>query len=438
MSVGTSMETLVQFHGVWCAGDRVSEKLLKSVIADYSSKPFRSCKFFLSTSGLSLELLPTEDGRKGGKLNDIDFKDIKDIIYGQQNAPWLLVIYLDSKRTLSIIACSCQTPEDVLSIHKAYLSIKYSKQQNWQFRLAQQQHGVVNGGAVPNQALRAQLAQRSSLTSARHGSSYTSYNDSEVGNGHSINNRDSFLIRQNEFTVGREHIEVNSDGHPTARHIGVQTLSTDKDHDTASIASECSAQNVRDDIQSLSEEMKDIKLSEQLTGISAEEYHRQGDLSHTKNRKTVAFHPTPAVINNHNSLTQDSHRVQETNRKTHGPDDYDRRSVGAQTERNRRYAKNPLTPTISSANKDRVAAMRRRGGSESGSTLTFEGQMSNIGDTSSPMGNAGVRPYSGKPLMRSLSTGRTTVVRPIEQVYHTRTGSQKKRTIVVTSKPLYM
>uniref|UniRef100_A0A2C9KMR0 Uncharacterized protein n=1 Tax=Biomphalaria glabrata TaxID=6526 RepID=A0A2C9KMR0_BIOGL len=448
MSFEVLVDKNVNFRGVWCAGERVTEKRIKLIFSEYSSKPSRSCRFQLTSSGLHLELHPTADGKKGGKMNEISFQNIRDIVYSQQDLSCLLVIYVDPNSTLSVLACSSEHPEDMMSIHKAFLKERYRRQQDGHANWTLQQRVVVpNGSPLPhNNALGARLLQRSNLTSAAKGSSYRSYSESDAGDENVFLNEEGLLVQRDEIKVDREPIDLNNDGLPEAYHVGIQTIQVDNDVDSASIMSETSMQTLKDDYNALNEEMKALKiLLEKTTGISAEEYYRRGDLPQPRNRKSVAFEENSHGHRNP-SLPQEngaSGAIVDESSTSHGllagADDYDRRSISVQTNKSQialknRYAKNPVSPSVSNAYKEKVAALKKRGGasgSESGTGLTTDGQ--SLTPATRPLV---VKIPHGKPLLRTMSTGRTTVNRPIEEVYHHRSGSQKRRIVIASPKTI--
>ncbi|CAL1534407.1 unnamed protein product [Lymnaea stagnalis] len=453
----------VLFRGIWGAGYQVSDRLVRSISSEFASKPSRPCKLILTTSGLTLERLPSDDG-KTGKLNEIAFSALRDVTSSPYNPSCLLVVYVDAKSHFSVLVCSSDQPDDLGFIQRAF-----KKHKNWllQNRPAQSpsQNSTLTQSRV-NSHGRGQIAHvyrlnsnemrpatiltnGSIISQDRQGSGYRSFSDSSDVNDGDVFMTDESMLHQGEVRVDREPVDLCKDGHPEAYHVGVQTLLTDRDSDTSSITSSSS---IRDDIHSLSEEMKAIKfLLEKATGISAEEYYRRRDVQGY--RHAVAYQPGPKALRavNFSGVSHEngaSGAVNDevdhassvlTNGHSHISNDYDLRSISAQTDKSSsilqrsRYAKKPVSVSTSNAYKEKVAALRKRGGpsgAENGSTSGF-GSFSD-GQTSpspnSPKNFGHMQPRSSD---RSASTSRTTVSKSIEEVYMNRPqrGSLKKRVI---------
>lgn len=460
---GVLAEKSVLFRGIWVAGYQVSDRLVRAISNDFSSKPSSPCKLILTTSGLTLERLPTDDG-KTGKLNEIAFTALRDVTSSPYNRSCLLVVYVDAKNQFSVLVCSSERHEDLDLINKSFKDHKNFRLQNRPAQtpsqtstLRQTRINSFERDPIPNvyrinsaeiHQARAQ-ANGSVVSQDKRGSGYRTYSDSSEVNDTEVFLTDDNRFHHGEVRVDREPVDSNKGGNPGAYNVGVQTHLTDMDSDTSSITS---SSTIRDDLHSLSEEMKAIKfLLEKATGISAEEYYMRRDFQGF--RHAVAFQSEPRAMRSVNfsgvsrengasgAVNDEADHASSvlTNGHSHLSDEYDLRSIGAQTDKGSsilqrsRYAKKPVSASTSNAYKEKVAALRKRGGpsgGENGSTggSGFFPDSQSQSPATSPKN---IGPTPPRSIGRSASTSRTTVSKSIEEVYMNRPqrGSLKKRAI---------
>lgn len=490
-------EKLIQFRGIWLAKYMVKDSLIRAISQDYSSKPARPAMFVLSPSGVTLNVLPTVDG-KPGRTVKVSFESLRDITSNRYAPRCLLVVCLDNKNMFSIMVCSAEHESDCRELAAAYTDYRKLLMLNRSHRerqLQQQQHlGVHNwtlrpGAGGSRRQVENEEGHYSRISSSNynhnHNSNRRGTNSSEIyetldGMGERLLSDSSVegevfvvpevIIHHAEEDLEREVAMAGSDSY----NVGVQTEG-ELYSDTDSIISSTSIRSLREDLQSLSEEMRAIKfLLETSTGISAEEYFRKHELEGRS---------TPAAIrgevkeleggvkvkslgndkNDAAGVSSDSgsfqvHFQNGTSEIEEGDADYDLRSVGAQTETGgrsstliggQRYAKrtSALSSSSSNAYRDRQAAAdRKRGGAGS----YHNGGQPRLSSSSSS--GAGV--YAGGSVgrnggaVRKSSSHHSQVVnrsglvsKPIERQNYSNTGSRgfgnrrNVRVVVVPTAP---
>lgn len=185
----------VYFHGIWKAGYRVSDKLVKSIADEIGSKPSRLCTLDLTTAGLTLEVPPTNDG-KTRKTDHVAFSSLRDISINMYKRTCLLIIYVDSSNTFSIMTCSHQDEKELEDIANAFrrqknvlLKSVHPKIQspasvNWTLRQNQKASPERNTDLVRENYLR---------SSVSNGVGHTSVNNNEAlsKERHTVYNRNS-------------------------------------------------------------------------------------------------------------------------------------------------------------------------------------------------------------------------------------------------------
>ncbi|XP_059143094.1 uncharacterized protein LOC131930571 [Physella acuta] len=430
------VEKLVEFHGVWLVGHNINDQLLSKIGNECVGKPAMSCKLTLTTSGLSLDKVPIDEKKKR-KTHEVSFSQLREICFSSHQPRCLIVIYKDEKAALSIMACTC-SEGDVQAIVRTYQEQKKRIQSNRPASVLRT--GSLKLNTPTHSATPGSYARTFSFSSSTrpYQNGYSPKNNIEGSRRHFSDGSD--VIDGDVFTAPQEAQVVREPaaghGSSTAFNVGVQTAINDADWDNESnISSSSSLQTLRDDIHSLSEEMHAIKfLLEKTTGISAEEYYRRRDVPGS--RPTVTFQHPPTVHPHHNS--QPPHHdhdasgavgyseVPAASANGKADDDYDLRSISAQTEKKGaglRYTKKPIPASTSNAYKERVAALRTK------SVENGNGSVPSPEATQPAVYNNGFRP-------RSSSASRTVVSRPIHEVYGARVqqgGSQRKKVVFLAA-----
>ncbi|BFZ04494.1 hypothetical protein BsWGS_07533 [Bradybaena similaris] len=466
----------IYFHGIWKAGYRVSDKLVKSIANEIGSKPSRLCTLHLTTAGLTLEVPPTNDG-KTRKTDHVAFSSLRDISVNMYQRSCLLIIYVDSSNTFSIMTCSHQDERELEDIANAF-----RRQKN---ALLKSVHPETQSPAAANWTLRQNQASperntgferenylRSSVSNgvghtvvnnealskerhAVHNRNSTHFNTQSIAMNDYNNDDDVFSVSGPVVVHEPEHltripVEGGHHGHSSAFNVEVQTAAYEEDFDVESITSAVSQMSsIKSDAQGA---FDDASLSPTLkySEISSDQYF---NLEHSQgNRLLAEIHPIPRTTtearHNRRSSTGDdedwAHEEHAQDGDTHhvvmnginpGAQTYHLRSQGTQTINSgkigRRYAKKQMSRTSSNSYKEKVDALRKRS-SSTGPKSPNSAASSSAGRVPQPATRTSVGPgarqsrssvadsnvsQSSHPVKRNLSIGSTTVIKSIEDVY---------------------
>ena len=240
----------------------------------------------LTTEGLTILVTQSESGRQG-QTDQIPVHAIREVTVNRYSPLCLMTLYVDPARRFNALVCRCHTDEDAANIVQVFrqlqrsqsgegfrIDLKQPRGINWTLKSKHNGEGSSGGGGEGggiNGHGEDELSANGSIRSRDGGGG----GGGGVGFVHNNNNNyGELVVEMEEESLEREALEV--DGR-SCFHVGVQAeLGPEDDSDRDSTASDVSYQSLKDELVSLSNEVRDIKLLlEQTTGISAEEFFRR-------------------------------------------------------------------------------------------------------------------------------------------------------------------
>ncbi|KAK7506099.1 hypothetical protein BaRGS_00002821 [Batillaria attramentaria] len=418
------VEKQVLFSGIWRPRHSLDDVFLRTVSKQFLEKPAAQATWRLTNEGLTILASQSESGRQG-RTDQIPVTAIKEVTVNRYNPLCLMTLYVDPTRRFNAMVCKCETEQDASEIMAVFrelqrslsgegyrIDLKQPRGMNWMLKTKQNgDHHVING------------------------------HDGAVGPGIGFNNNHGELVVETEEEL-LEREELDVDG----RHlynVGVQAELGDYDSDRESTASDMSLQSLKDELYSLSSEVRDIKmLLERSTGISTEEYFRRMHDDPSSPR----FVPVQRTTSTESEGNESGSGEKKVNFAEGEDVEFDIRSVGMQTDSKGRwkYQKRNHGGTAPARYKQ-AYYYRSRSGSNPGSPVSPNAPVSPAlsydGGHQFAYVNQGHRIVDLRRDPRfgsgSVSRGSTvlrgsTVVRPIESVYHVHTpGSRNKRHKIV-------
>ena len=244
----------VFLHGVWIAGLKISDRLVRNIASEFTQKPSRRCTLALTSRGLDFQVLPSlanPDGAldkdnvsgevKSGKLQHIVFPALREVSVNPHNQHCLLAVFVDAKNKFSVLVFSCENPLTLSEVAATYKELRNQRvlqsqsrangspalaTGNWTLR-QQNGHSQTNGtsgnsNSQPNIVMHSlngvsitsidvgkpEMGQDGGEVTSDDGSSSRG---SDVGNGVDV-----------EYEVEREEANSGTDGAIQTFHVSVQ------------------------------------------------------------------------------------------------------------------------------------------------------------------------------------------------------------------------
>lgn len=410
----------------------------------FQTKPGARATWRLTTEGLTIVVTQSESGRQG-QTDQIPVQAIREVTLNRYSPLCLVTLYVDPTHRFNALICRCESEQDASQIVQVFqqlqrtlsgegyrIDLKQPRGINWTLKSKQNGEGGLNGHHDDlNGSIRSQ--------------------DGGVGKVNN-NNYGEVVVETEEETLEREPLEV--DGR-SCFNVGVQAeLMGEDDSDRDSTASDISYQSLKDELISLSNEVRDIKLLlEQTTGISAEEFFRR-----QREEGGTRLMPVKRFLSQESDGAESGSGEKRVNFAAPPGEgagdedmDFDIRSVGMQTadtgSKRGKYMKrvrHALTPSrYQQGHHGRLGSNSSPQTSPSAGSAQFSPLGSQAGSyfTYSLNGQRRVDPrrdirYGSASLSRaSLYSSGGTVVRPIESVYqanaHTPGFRQKRKQVIV-------
>lgn len=332
------VEKQVLFSGIW-RPRHLDDEFLRTVSKEFAQKPSAQATWRLSTEGVIILVSQSATG-KVGQTDLIPITSIKEVTVNRYNPLCLMTIYVDPNRRFNALVCKCQSEKDAAEIVHDYLYLRKS---------------------ISGEGYRIDLKQPQginwTLKNSQNGQRDVNANvTTEVINGHGTGHhpsRQSSLRSQGRsvapgvgvFAAGRpgERVLVEVEQEELERepmrteeglqgfNVGVQAELDDHDSDIESTASDMSLQSLKDELYSLSTEVREIKkLLARSQGISTEEYFRR---EQDGPRSSQIVPVKRSVSHDSDGHSSGEKRV---NFASDSEDmDFDIRSVGMQTDKSR-------------------------------------------------------------------------------------------------------
>lgn len=419
----------VLFCGIWKPSSRASnDALLRQISAQFLEKKSLVANYQLCEDGLRLQVIQ-ENGRQGSRKSEkIPFTGIQDISVNRYNPICLMTIYVDAQRRSNYLVCRCESERDVSQIvltfrdHKISLvgegyKIDFVKPQgtNWML-MPKQDNGQMNGH---------------SEMSSDSGDNVDGGRRREVVNG--MQNGVAGPEHHVKVAVATETFErvpCEIEGRP-GFSVAVQTNFGELDSDGESMMSSTSYRSLKDELLTLSQEIREIKfLLEKTTGISAAEYFKK-DINPNRHdqRKYVSI---PVEEQDLPSPTDSANSADK--RVNFNMPDHDIRSFGIQTEKGQRKGYYTKRPGRSDVRAIHVRGNARHRSSSSSSLPRSPGSIGRSGGNDvfdAPSQGRAV--YIRGSEQHGKSGYTTTIERPIEEVYnvYSRNFRSPRKKIVV-------
>ncbi|XP_025092866.1 uncharacterized protein LOC112563250 [Pomacea canaliculata] len=188
-----------------------------------------------------------------GQDGSIPLTAIRDVTVNRYNPVCLMTFYVDQANRFSALVCECENEKDAVELARVFRSFQRSKVGDEMPFL--KQPGSLNGQVtVPT------------------------LENGPKANGHAGGTTIVSAKHEVVVEVEKEHlpqVEVEVNGRPCCS-VGVQAALSDCDSDVESSASTMTLQALREELHSLSQEVRDIRdLLQRTGGISTEEYFRR-------------------------------------------------------------------------------------------------------------------------------------------------------------------
>ncbi|XP_076434743.1 uncharacterized protein LOC143274720 [Babylonia areolata] len=281
----------VLFSGIWRPHHTVDDAFLRKVSRQFLEKPGVKATWRLTTEGLTLVAQrSTEDGRGGGgggiggkqqgQTDQIPVQAIKEVTVNRYNPLCLMTIYVDSARRFNALVCRCQSEQDTAHIVQVFrrlqkslsgegyrIDLKQPQGINWTLKTKE------NGERKDDEDDDVDDLNKNGDREAAEVAYTQHHHHHHHHNNNNNSNSEVVVVEVEEETLEREAMDV--EGRPCF-NVGVQADLGAGDEDTVSITSEMSYQSLKEELDTLSNEVRDIKiLLEQTTGISAEEFFKR-------------------------------------------------------------------------------------------------------------------------------------------------------------------
>ena len=428
----------VVYAGLWRQHSKSDyDTLLRQISSQLEGKGGLLSWFQLCLDGVRIIVL-NKDGSVR-RTEKIPGQNIQDVTVNRYNPICLMTVFVDVNRRLSFLVCRCLDTSDATHLVQNYrehkrvssgegykIDLKEPHGLNWTLRSSKKNNPVLNGDT-----------SRSSTSSDKVEMVDTNGKGAAVvatSNGFASDDGDVFLgdshhvqITVQTTDLEREPCEIDGN---ECFSVAVQT---DLEYeDKQSLTSTTSFRSLKDELLNLSQEVKEIKLIlQKTTGISSTEYFQQNTNMHSHTGAKYV----PVSVNSNGELHSPSSKSSSDGDRHVNFDqvtsvifpDHQIRSFGVQTERGKghRYVKRQSPSTSSQA---RNHAMRTRSRSSSTGSIP----MSPISMTSSDSHELYVK-QAVRQDGRSSGLHRSTIERPIEQVYnmYTHDFRQPRRKIIV-------
>ncbi|XP_067681333.1 uncharacterized protein [Haliotis asinina] len=425
----TLIQKKVKFCGVWKPSSKASnDALLRQISVQFLEKKSLVSNYQLCEDGLRLHVIQ-ENGRKGSRKSEkIPFTGIQDICVNRYNSTCLMTVYVDAQRRSNYLVCRCESEHDVSQIVLAFKDYKKS--------LAGEGYKI---DLVKPQGTNWTLMPKHDNVHVNGHSEMSSDSGDNVDGG-----RRRDIVTHNGI-AGSEHqlkVEVATEtferepceieGRP-GFSVAVQTNFGDVDSDRESMISSTSYRSLKDELLSLSQEIREIKfLLEKTTGISTAEYFKK-DLTPNGGPDQRKYLPVPVDELELPSPTDSANSADK--RVNFDMPDHDIRSFGVQTEKGQRkgyYTKRTGRSEVRAMHPVRGTARHRS--SSSSSVPRSPGSIGRSGgndvfDVSSHERAVYIR--GSEQHVRSGYT--TTIERPIEDVYSRNFRNPRKKIVVMPS-----
>ncbi|KAL8578762.1 hypothetical protein ACOMHN_045750 [Nucella lapillus] len=272
------VERPVLFSGIWRPRHSLDDAFLRLVSRQFQDKRGAQASWRLTAEGLTIVAQRSGEGGRGGQTDQIPVQSIKEVTANRYNPLCLMALYVDPSQRFNALVCRCQTEQDAAHIVQVFrwlqkslsgegyrIDLKQPQGINW--TLQTKENGEREGGEERH----AGDLHQDHLNKNVNGEA--SINDTHPYHDSNSLGMRVVVVETEEESLEREPLE--REGRPCF-NVGVQADLAGADDDTVSITSEMSYQSLKDELETLSNEVRDIKiLLEQTTGISAEEFFKR-------------------------------------------------------------------------------------------------------------------------------------------------------------------
>ncbi|GFO02453.1 hypothetical protein PoB_002895800 [Plakobranchus ocellatus] len=403
----------LSFHGVWVAGFKISDRLIKSIATEFSQKPSRPANFSLTSKGLNLQVLPVaslesasdKDSTteiKSGKPQQVSFSALRDVSINPHNQHCLMVVFVDAKNRFSIMVFSCENARTLWEITTEFKELRNrnvlrslsphppggangadptaeTSSGNWTLRQQVQTMNIEEKSSHSHPAVLNGVSENSRTPQGNQGPIHVSSiilepqqqpqdpqqngNSAEEQEVQIHSNRSSVIFSEvyEEYTIERELVSDGAEDGPSMFNVCLQVDVVDSPSDTDSVFFPGSFKSSSSNSQAETD-------NGVLETISAEEYHSRRN--RPTSRDTEPTDPTDdhsmstPVVNGHGIIQNGgTHVAQESSDSA-----LTLRSVGTQTDaatpnpQRGRYTKKRVNVSLSNQYKEKVAAVRKKSG----------------------------------------------------------------------------